>query len=276
MKNQKSEEWIEKVRNYCLMYDIPIIYLPEIISDPKVIPMVRGKAFEFSVLLRLQEVLPKSIWTVDKPFMNAQFGLHDTDVRLVHNKTQKVISIKCKLAGKGSFRAINENEFLIKVKCMRSRTLGESKVKELAPKIGVSENLLKVHNDQYVPSDFDIVITSIGNAFYETNDETDLFEWTPTKIGIDFLKKLSGKNNVIDLQHFAYNSMFVSTSESLAITKENGIKCTRRSCTKSNNCGFIPHYPVIKFDGKSNEPQNSWVSIEKSEKLFLELITKLK
>lgn len=276
MKKSNSDEWIEKVRNYCLMYDIPIVYLPEIINEPKVIPMVRGKAFEFSVLLRLQEILPKSIWTVDKPVMNAQFGLHDMDVRLTHNQTQKVIRIECKLAGKGSFRTVNENDFLIKVKCMRSRTLGDSRVKDLAPKIGVPESLLKVHNDQYVPSDFDVVITSIGNAFYETNGETDLFEWTPTEDGIRFLKNLSGKENINDLQHFAYNRMYVATSESLAITEGNGIKCTRKGCTKQNTCGFIPNYPVIKFESNFKETQNSWVSIEKSEELFMNLINKLK
>lgn len=78
--------------------------MSEILSDPKVIPMIRGKAFEFSAMLLLQNILPKSDWVVDKPVMNAQFGLHDMDVRITHQKTQKVIGVECKLASKGSFK----------------------------------------------------------------------------------------------------------------------------------------------------------------------------
>ncbi len=272
MKNPKSDKWIEKVRTYCLLYDIPLIYLPEIISEPKVIPMIRGKAFEFSVFLRLKEILPKETWTVEKPIMNAQFSIHDTDVIITHKKSKKVIRIECKLSGKGSFKVVNDYEFQIKVKCMRSRTLGESKVKDLAPKLGVTENLLKVHNDQYVPSDFDLVITTIGNAFYDTNKDTNQFVWRPTKDGIKFLSKLSGIKDINKLQHYAYNQMYVASSKDLAISEINEIICTRKGCSIPNKCGFIPNYPVIKFAESSKEPLNKWMAIEKSEKLFLELI----
>ncbi len=269
-------EWINKVRQYCIKYNIPVEYLPEIISDPKVIPMVRGKAFEFSVFLRLQQILPSSEWLVSKPFMNAQFGIHDMDVKVMHIATQKVISIECKLAGKGTFRVLKNGNSQIKVKCMRSRTLGESKVKELAPKLNIPESLLQVHNDQYVTSDFDIVITSIANAFYETDAETDLFEWQPTEKAITFLQNISELTNSEDLQHFAYNKMYVASSESLAIKENNNITCTRKGCTKLQNCGFIPNYPLITFENGNKKPNNAWFEIENCELLFKSMIEKSK
>src|SRR3989344_739634 len=100
MKNN----WTEKVKEFCEKYNIPIFYLAETLYEPKVVPMIRGKAFEFSVMMALQEVLPKSEWLVDKPMMNAQTGLHDVDVRVFHKPTGKVIRVECKLAKKGGYR----------------------------------------------------------------------------------------------------------------------------------------------------------------------------
>ena len=79
-----DQEWIAAVREYCIKYNIPHEYLAQIINDPKVVPMIRGKAFEFSAMLYLESVLPAADWIVDKPVMNAQFGFHDMDVRVVH------------------------------------------------------------------------------------------------------------------------------------------------------------------------------------------------
>jgi hypothetical protein len=149
---------------------------------------------------------------------------------------------------------------------MRSRTLGPSKVKELAPKLGVNEEVLAIHNDQYLPTDFDIVITSIGNAFYETDPKTGLFEWKPTKQGSEFLGKLGAlpKDNLRD---FAFNTLFVAKTEDLTIGN-NRILCTRAQCKNKQNCGFVPNYPIINFDSKTNKPTNYWVSIKDSEKIF--------
>jgi hypothetical protein len=43
-----------QVKQYCKKYDVPIESIVDVISDLKVIPMIRGKAFEFaaSVLLK--------------------------------------------------------------------------------------------------------------------------------------------------------------------------------------------------------------------------------
>lgn len=269
--------WQQKVSDFCNHYNIPINFLAETLNEPKVVPMIRGKAFEFSVFEKLLNTLNSDVWLIEKPMMNAQFGMHDEDVRVVHKETNISISIECKLSAKGRFRKQRDGHFTIPVKCMRSRTLGDARIAQLAPVIGVSEEVLKVHNDQYVLSDFDIVITSIGNAYYETNQETDMFEWAPTQDGIDFLKKMFNTEAESDLKDLAFNKMYVTSSENITIRTSNWHNCTRRSCVSKTNCGFIPNYPIINFpalnaDGTFNPPNNGWVDIESSEEIFLEIV----
>jgi hypothetical protein len=257
-----NNELFEKLYTYCQKYDIPIKYLPEILLEPKVIPMIRGKAFEFSVLEALRKVLPEDVWFVDKPMVNAQFGLHDTDVRIIHKPTHKIISAECKLVGKGTFKLNKDESVQARVKCMRSRTLGESKIKELAPKLG----------DQYVPADFQLVITNLANAFYETDNTTDLFEWQPDTKGITFLRFLSGLEDVDALQHFAYNKMYLADSSDLAILPTNDVQCTREKCTIPNNCGFIPNYPLLIFAKNAITPKFPWYDLENSSIILENII----
>lgn len=263
--------WQQKLEDYCKKYNIPVFYLAETLYEPKVVPMIRGKAFEFSVMMVLQEILPAKEWLVDKLVMNAQSGFHDIDVRVQHISTGKIIRVECKLAKKGGFRQFPDGRCEIRVKCMRSRTLGIAKVKELAPKLGVSETVLSIHNDQYLPADFDVVITSIGNAFYVTDKKTGLFEWKPTKQGSDFLKMIVGSFTG-DLRDFAFNTIFIANTKDLAINN-NSVLCTRGACINKKNCGFIPNYPIINFDRNSNTPNYGWVSIRNCEKIFKEFVS---
>lgn len=262
--------WEKKVKEYCEKYNIPLLYLAETLYEPKVVPMIRGKAFEFSVMMALQNILPKDEWQIDKQVMNAQISFHDVDVRVIHKPTKKTIRIECKLAKKGGYRLFTNGHSEIRVKCMRSRTLGPSKVKELAPKLGVSEKVLAVHNDQYLPADFDVVISSIGNAFYTTDKKTGLFEWKPSKAGIDFLQKIGFKNGV-NIQDFAFQKMYAAKSNDLTIG-HNGVVCTRALCKNKKACGFIPNYPIITFDKKTIQPTNKWVSIEQISSLLKDLV----
>ena len=264
-----NEDWEKKVKKYCDKYNIPLIYLADTLYEPKVVPMIRGKAFEFSVMIALQEILPSSEWVIDKQMMNAQTGFHDIDVRVLHKPTNKIIRVECKLAKKGGFRFFEDGHSEIRVKCMRSRTLGAAKVKELAPKLGVSEKVLSIHNDQYLPADFDVVITSIGNAFYDTDQQTNMFEWKPTKQGEDFLKKLGASSN--GMQKFAFNTMFIAKAGDLTIG-HNGVLCTRGKCKNKKGCGFIPNYPIISFDKTNNQPNNGWLSIKDSAEIFKQLV----
>ena len=149
---------------------------------------------------------------------------------------------------------------------MRSRTLGTAKVKELAPKFGISEKVLAIHNDQYLPADFDIVISSIGNAFYTTDKKTGYFEWNPSQKGKDFLHKI-GNLKKESLQDFAFRTLYVAKTSDLKIGN-NGVICARAKCKNKKACSFIPNYPVIDFNKKTNKPTKGWISIEKSLSLF--------
>lgn len=129
-----EKDWKDKILEFCERYNIPLLYLAETMYEPKVVPMIRGKAFEFSVMLMLQEILPKEDWTIDKPVMNAQSGFHDVDIRVEHKPSKKIVRVECKLAKKASYRQFSDKHIELRVKCMRSRTLGLAKVKEIAPK----------------------------------------------------------------------------------------------------------------------------------------------
>lgn len=264
--------WQQKIEEYCEKYNIPISYLAETLYEPKVVPMIRGKAFEFSAMIRLEEILPQNEWKVNKASMNEELSFHDTDIRVFHKRTGKSIRVECKLAKKEGYRLYTDGHSEIRVKCMRSRTLGTAKVNELAPKLGVDKQSLSIHNDQYLPADFDVVITSIGNAFYRTDKKSGLFEWEPKETEEQFLQKLnpSGAKNLKD---FAFERMYVARTLDLAVKLDTGVICSRGKCKNKRNCGFIPNYPVIRFDAKTFQPTNKWVPIEECTNLFKSFIT---
>ena len=258
--------WMKEIEKFCKEYNINTSDLSGVLMSPKVIPMIRGMAFEFSAMVSLRDVLSNNTWKVERVSMNAQTGLNDIDVRVTHKKTDRLIRVECKLSSKGSYRSTNKGN-TIRVKCMRSRTLGLSMVKSLAPRLGISEESLLIHNDQYLPADFDVVITSIGNAFYATDPKTGRFIWSPTKNGIDFLNKLN-TNGEKDLKDFTFNKMYAAKTKDLFISRGNRIVCTRTKCKNKGNCGFIPNYPIIHFNEVTGEPDNGWVEIGKADTLF--------
>lgn len=267
-----TDNWQHKVEEYCQKYNIPTLYLAETLYEPKVLPMIRGKAFEFTVMLALQEFLPQNEWKISKATMLEEIGFHDTDIRVFHKRTGKGVRVECKLAKKEGYRLRSDKSSEVFVKCMRSRTLGAAKVKEIAPKLGVSEESLLVHNDQYVPADFDVVVTSIGNAFYRTDKETGLYEWRPTRAEEEFLLKLKPASQE-NLKDFAFRRMYVARTQYLAAKSDTGIVCSRKGCKNKTNCGFIPNYPIIHFDAKTNKPTTPWMTIEESVNLFRRFIT---
>jgi hypothetical protein len=272
--NEKLGSWIRQIVKYCQDYNIPPEYLHETLSEPKVIPMIRGKAFEFSAMLALKRILKDNgEWFVEKIPMNAQSGEHDIDLQVTHLPTKKIIRLECKLSKKEGYRRKKDGHHEISVKCMRSRTLGESKVKELAPKLKVSARMLTIHNDQYLPSDFDFVITSIGNAFYRTNDE-GRFVWKPNEKEIEFLEMLKSFFGIksMNLQDFAFSTMYIGYSRDIAILKSNRVKCSRKKCPSKNDCGFIPNYPIISFPKNDGLPTNGWFPLNSAHHLFEKFI----
>lgn len=267
-----SEAWQQQVEEFCHRYNISISHLAQILHEPKVIPMIRGKGFEYSVMDTLQKILPSNEWRITKAALAEEASFHDTDIRVFHKRTGKVVRVECKLAKKQGYRLYPDGHSEVRVKCMRSRTLGNAKVKELAPKLGVDNKVLSIHNDQYLPSDFDIVITSIGNAFYRTDKATGLYEWKPNDREKRFLEKLQASDE-ISLKDMAYRLMFVARTKDLAAKSSTTITCTRKQCKNKTNCGFIPNYPIIYFDATTNRPTNNWVPISEAVNTFKRFTT---
>ncbi len=240
--------------------------------------MIRGMAFEFTAMVKLREILDKEEWLVDKPVINAQLGSGDIDVRVVHKPTRQIINVECKLSGKGTYTD-KGSYHRIEVKCMRSRTLGNSQVESLAPKLGVTEEQLSAHSDSYMPHDFDLVITSMANAFYITDEETDEFVFSPSDHEKQFLKQIGASDG--NMQEFAYNHLFIATPYDLAPLESNSQTCRRRKCNKPEKCGFVPNYPYIKFDkglfsdedGSSySGPSNGWRKVDTTEDVMRSMV----
>jgi len=266
-----TTNWTDEVIEYCQEYSIPIEYLADTLYEPKVVPMIRGKAFEYSVIKRLQAILPSNEWIVSKATAGEEAFYHDTDVRVFHKRTGRTLRLECKLSKKEGYHLFPDGHSEIKVKCMRSRTLGDAKVKELAPKLGVDEKALGAHRDQYVAADFDIVVTSIGNAFYRTDSKSHLYVWKPKNTGQEFLVKLGA--TVPDSQKdFAFNTMLIAKTRDLIASSSTGVTCTRKQCSNKANCGFIPNYPIIRFEPTSIQPSNPWVSIDHAQTVFKSIV----
>lgn len=266
-----TADWTARIIEYCQEYSIPVEYLADTLYEPKVVPMIRGKAFEYSVIKRLQAILPSNEWIVSKATAGEEAFYHDTDVRVFHKRTGRTLRLECKLSKKEGYRLYPDGHQEIKVKCMRSRTLGDSKVKELAPKLGVDEKALGAHRDQYVAADFDIVVTSIGNAFYRTDSKTHLYIWKPNKSEQDFLAKL-GATDPDSQKEFAFNTMFIAKTKDLIASSSTGVTCSRKQCSNKTDCGFIPNYPTIRFDSESVQPLSPWSPIEQAQVVFKSIV----
>lgn len=261
------------LEEFCNKYNILPESLPEILQDPKVLPMIRGKAFEFSALAKFENFLDPTLWKIVKPKINPQFGSHDQDVVITHLESHTNIRVECKLAAKGRYRKVKtkiENKtqyFEIDVKCMRSRTLGEKRAKQVSAQVNIPVDVILIHNDQYLPNSFDIVVTSIANAFYETDEATGNFEWSPKEEAKEFLEKISNKN-IADLQDEStlkdviFDKVYIAKSDNLAAVSQNKIRCTRGKCQNRDNCGFIPNFPKIVFDLNTGKPLPPWFELE--------------
>ena len=263
--------WVDKVKAYCDAYNIPYDYLAETLYEPKVIPMIRGKAFEFTALLALQNILPTDEFEVSKESINAQLGSHDIDVAVYHKPTQITLSVECKLGAKGSYRySKSENLHKLRVKCMRSRTLGEAMIEQQSSKLDIDPASLKVHNDSYIPPDFDVVFTSIGNVFYTTHED-GTFGWNPSGQEANFLQRFTNNGKGESLKDTIFETMFMAASTGLAVLDDNDNICQRRKCPSPNNCGFLPNYPYMEFEQNNSRPNPPWFPLEDAAQMLREL-----
>lgn len=268
--NQEST-WQEALIQYCVDFNIPIDYLSDILRDSKVNPMIRGKGFEFSTLVAFQNILSSKVWEVNKPTMNANAMRHDVDILVKHIPSGKTISVECKLSKKDSFRISKTGEISAAVKCMRSRTLGQAIIADRAPIMGVTVKQLNAHKDNYLTTDFDVVASSFGNAFYTTDKESGNYIWTPDTVHQEVINKILQSPNV-DLKQAAFDYILVAKAKDLSPAA--GYKpCARKTCKHRDSCVFIPNYPVVKFDSSSGEPLKPWNSLKTLQDLLLGVLS---
>ena len=269
--SQKST-WQDALIKYCVDFNIPIDYLSDILRDSKVNPMIRGKGFEFSTLMAFQKILIPEVWEVGKPNMNAQAMQHDVDILVKHIPSGKTISVECKLSKKDSFRISKTGEISAAVKCMRSRTLGQEIIAERAPIMGVTVEQLNAHKDNYLTTDFDVVVSSFGNAFYTTDKENGEYIWTPSSSHREVIEKILQTPNA-DLKKSAFDYILVAKAADLS-PASGFYPCARKTCKHQDSCAFIPNYPVVKFDSRSGAPNKPWNSLKALEDVLLEVLSK--
>ena len=269
---EKSEKDIfNELKKYCDYYDIPFEHIVNVMSDLKVIPMLRGKGFEYTVSDVLKILLSEDKWKIENPNINAQSEVHDVDVHIKRKKDNKEIRVECKLAKKDSI-SLGENPHF-QVKCMRSRTISDNEMAtRMANRYGVSRESILAHADNYREGDFDFVITSMGNAFWTTEDNGSyIFKTDKEQIkefSKLFPKSFSEKDSIQEFKKKAFNFMLFAKSSDIKISLNNKIICARRKCIQegnSKNCGFIPNYPIINLKELS-EGKGAWKQLEDIEK----------
>lgn len=227
----------EKLIKYCKEYNVPIEYVFEILSDQKVVPMIRGKATEYNAYLFLKNSLDFHTWDVQKLNLNAQNNEYDEDVSITHRASGIRLKVECKNAVRGSAslgirtRVMNVPHF--KVKCHRSRS-----------------NIMKADstNDRYLVGEFDLLVCNPSNSLYEGNT-MDILEIIRDKNLMDYLYRLYNVQNTSQLIDKCNNDWrFVIPSD---IAEDN----------------VIPRTPYVKFENDDN-----WTTITNLENRLLRIV----
>lgn len=295
LQNENEDALIKDIKDYCEYYNLPLKHLVEIISDLKVVPMLRGKGFEFTASDAIRKRLKSDEWDVSNPIINAQSEVQDIDVLVTRRKDGRRIRIECKLARNNSFKGelsttitenigqadlstfcqnaedapsflniINNSKSKLKkgrskngvlsfnVKCMRSRTLSDNNMAvRMAAKYGVTKREVLNHADSYREIDFDYVVTSMGNAFWDTENKKK-YVFKGSNSHLKSLRALfpyyfgSIKNDT-DFKQKTYDFLLIAKSSDIKASLNNGygIECSRQKCENHSNCGFIPNYPLV-------------------------------
>lgn len=102
MTNEEKIKLAGKLLKYCKKFNIPLEFLFEILEDQKVSPMIRGKAMEYNAFLMLEQILPRTTWSVQKLNLNAQTGMYDEDISITHRRTGIILKVESKSTVRGS------------------------------------------------------------------------------------------------------------------------------------------------------------------------------
>lgn len=238
MTNEELLKLGKELEGYCKKFNVPIEYLFEILEDQKVTPMIRGKATEYSAYLKLEELLPRNVWSVQKLNLNAQTGTTDEDISITHRRSGTILKVESKNAVRGSFndgkktKIIKEPHF--KVKCHRSRS---------------NISLAGTSNDRYSVDSFDLIITNTSNAFFEGNTLGETLEIVKKEGLKEALYVYYSVDDDESLISKSYNHWLYCVPEDIAVD------------------GFIPRTPYVKLVNDIN-----WRPLNEIENRLLEVV----
>jgi hypothetical protein len=238
MKNDDKVKLAEKLLQYCKKFNVPLGFLFEILEDQKVTPMIRGKAMEYNAFLRLNEILPKATWSVQKLNLNAQTGTNDEDIGITHRRTGVILKVESKSTVRGSVkdgkrsRNLKVPHFL--VKCHRSRSNIE---------------LADSSNDRYSVDSFDVIVTNTSNSIFEKNTVGEHLE---------VVHKAATKEMLYNFYEVKSDEELIAACESdwrFVIPNDIGVG------------GFIPRTPYVKLRNDEN-----WKPLCTIEERLLEVV----
>jgi hypothetical protein len=193
---------------------------------------------EYNAYLVIEQILPKTTWSVQKLNLNAQTGTHDEDISITHRRTGVILKVESKSAVRGS---ISDGK--------RSRNL---KVPHFLVKSHRSRSNIKLagsSNDRYSVDSFDILVTNTSNAIFEGNTVGEHLE----VIHDDNLKNL------------LYQFYSVQTDEDLITACENDWRyCIPKDIAID---GFIPRTPYVMLENDQN-----WKPLSSIEDRLLKVV----
>ena len=236
MTNEQLTALGSNILTYCKKFNVPLDYLFEILEDQKVTPMIRGKAMEYNMYLKLDSLLPRVTWSVQKLNLNAQTGTSDEDISVTHRRTGVILKVESKSTVRNSFHPGNSRTTIkvphLKVKCHRSRS-----------------NKKLESNDRYSVDAFDVIITNTTNSIYQGNTVGENLEVVNDE---NFKTVLFGYYNV-------------TSDEALIEACENDWRFAIPTDIAED--GFLPRTPLVLLE---NDPD--WKPLEYLEERLLTII----
>ncbi len=232
----------DDVIRYCREYNIPIDYFLEILNDQKVLPMIRGKASEYSAYLAIRGVLPEREWIVTKLNLNAQTNTADQDVSITHRRTGMQLTVETKNAVRGSFKSGERARICrvphFKVKCHRSRS---------------NIQLAGTTNDRYSEECFDLVISNVSNSIIQGNTIGARLELLHNNELLDIVKEYYGVDNNEQLLESAYNDWRFAISREIS------------------EDGYIPRTPYVRLREDPN-----WNTLDSMQSVILDYLREVR
>ncbi|HDR7686069.1 TPA: hypothetical protein QCX85_001427 [Bacillus toyonensis] len=225
---------IAGIEQYCEKFLIPTKHFLDIISDLKVLPMIRGKGFEYFVSEKLESQLDPEIWEVTKYNTNPQRNSTDADLVVKHLPSGVEVILECKTAVRGSFKLkgkICKNPHF-RVKCHKSRSNTER----------------SYTNDRYFADEFNIIISSPANAFigkgdFSLIDSPTILEYISNKYGDTY-----------------WDNVIPTTTHDIRAVLTTSI---------AEGDNTVPRSPIVEME---NDP--NWVTFNKIEELLMIVVTR--